>query len=135
MQEPRNLDTWFLTLDTKIKKMKNFKGFLLLNIAVALIIPLTIINRRQVRKDKGDTNGYYRSTALNIDVWANREFRATWNAKLRTENGYQFGKVDETISSALGKNQRDETLSKTGKKLANFLDWLDENHCKKAIRD
>lgn len=115
--------------------MKNLKGFLLLQIAVSLIIPLTILNRRQVRKNRGSTDGYYRNTAFNIDIWANREFRTLWNTQLKTAGGYSFGREGETISSALGKNQRDGTLSKRGKLLANILDWLDKGHCRKSITE
>lgn len=114
---------------------KNAVGFLLLFAAVVLVLPLTIWNRRIVRKNKGNTDGYYLSTAVNLDIWANREFRALWNAKLRKEGGYNFGRVEETISSALGKNQRDNTLTKTGKCLAWILDTLDKEHCRKSIKE
>lgn len=115
--------------------MKNLTGFFPLRLATSLIIPLTILNRRVVRKKNGDTKGYYRNTAVNIDKWGNREFRTLWNDKLRTEDGYAFGRPDETISSALGKNQRDGTLTKTGRRLCWVLDKLDKNHCKNAIKE
>ena len=54
---------------------------------------------------------------------------------MRKENGYQFGAVGETISSALGKNQRDKTLTICGKILVSILDFLDKNHCIKSIRE
>ena len=44
-----------------------------------------------------------------------------------------FGDPDETISSVLGKNKRDGTLTKTGKILAAILDKLDKNHTIKSI--
>ena len=44
-------------------------------------------------------------------------------------------KTGETISSALGKNQRDKTLSKKGKLLVKILDFLDENHCENSINN
>lgn len=97
-------------------------------IAWILILPITIINYFLVR-DKG----YFRSTALNMDIWANREFRTLWNKILRTEQGYKFGVVGETISSALGKNERDNTLTKTGKVLVWILNKIDKNHCIKSI--
>jgi hypothetical protein len=50
-------------------------------------------------------------------------------------NGYEFGDVRETISSALGKNQRDGTLSKFGKGICFVLDEIDKNHCKKSIKE
>ena len=47
------------------------------------------------------------------------------------EASYMFGNVNETISSALGKNQRDKTLSWFGKGICFILDKLDKDHCKK----
>ncbi len=105
-------------------------GIILFIIAYGLFLPMTLINGIVVWN-----KGYFRSTALSIDIFANREFRATWNKFLRKSNGYQFGKHGETISSALGKNQRDNTLTKTGKLLCWILDKTDKNHCKKSIND
>ena len=75
-------------------------------VAWLLVLPLTIVNRKEVKKKYGNTKGYYRSTALSIDIWGNREFRTYWNNKLipNEETGYSFGKIGETISSAIGKN-------------------------------
>lgn len=115
--------------------MKNLIGFILLIIAIVLILPLTIINRHYVKKKHGSTDGYFRNTALNIDIWANREFRAFWNEAMKKENGYQFGVVGETISSALGKNERDNTLTNYGKILVKILNFLDKDHCKKSIKE
>ena len=53
----------------------------------------------------------------------------------KTKDGYKFGNFNETISSALGKNERDKTLSKTGKLLVKILDFLDKNHCIKSIKE
>lgn len=111
--------------------MKNIIGFILFALAVILLLPLTIINFFLVEVKKG----YFFSTALNLDIWSNREFRTLWNKCLRLDNGYKFGKEDETISSALGKNERDKTLTKTGKILVWLLDKLEKNHCKKSIKE
>ena len=118
-----------------MKVISNIIGLILLVVAVVLIIPITIINMFFVWKKYGSIDGYFRQTALNIDIWANREFRAFWNGAMRKENGYEFGRIGETISSALGKNQRDKTLTTTGKILVFILDTLDKNHCKKSIKD
>ena len=110
-------------------------NLLLFLIAWLLILPLTILNLFSVYKKYGNVKGYFRSTALSIDIWANKEFRTLWNSRLIIESGYQFGREGETISSALGKNQRDNTLSKTGKLLVKILDFLDKNHCEKSIKE
>jgi hypothetical protein len=105
-------------------------GFLLFIIAYILYLPLSFINFLLVRD-----RGYFMSSAVNLDKFANREFRTLWNKTLRLENGYHFGNVNETISSALGKNERDGTLSTAGKCLVWVLDKLDKNHCQKSIDD
>ena len=104
-------------------------------VAWVLIPPLTVWNLIIVNRKYGNTKGYFRSTALSIDIWANFEFRTLWNTQLRIDGGYEFGKENETISSALGKNERDKTLSKKGKLLVKILDFLDKNHCKKSMKD
>ena len=110
-------------------------NLILFLVAWLLIPPLTVWNLIIVNRKYGNTKGYFRGTALSIDIWANREFRTLWNVKLRIENGYEFGREGETISSALGKNERDNTLSKTGKLLVKILDFFDENHCKNSIKE
>ena len=103
-------------------------------IAYLLLLPLTFINYAVVAH-KSSSKGYFRSTAVNIDRFGNREFRALFNKMLIKENGYKFGDIRETISSVLGKNQRDDTLSKWGKVLVWILDLIDKNHCEKSIED
>ncbi|MFJ1492143.1 hypothetical protein [Capnocytophaga canis] len=118
-----------------MKKLLNFLlEVLLWLIAFLLIFPLTVINFLLVWLSKGTPRGYFLSTATSLDQWGNREFRTLWNSTLvKTNSKHHFGDVRETISSVLGKNQRDQTLSKTGKMLALLLDFLDKNHCQKSI--
>jgi hypothetical protein len=101
---------------------------MLLIIAWILFLPLSIINYFCVKNKKG----YFKQTALNLDKFGNREFRAFLNFSMQ-KNGYQFGNPNETISSALGKNERDNTLTKCGRILVKILDLIDNNHCKKSI--
>jgi hypothetical protein len=101
---------------------------MLLILAWILFLPLSIINYFCVKNKKG----YFKQTALNLDKFGNREFRAFLNFSMQ-KNGYQFGNPNETISSALGKNERDNTLTKCGRILVKILDLIDENHCKKSI--
>ena len=109
-------------------------NLILFLIAYLLLLPLTFINYAVVAH-KSSSKGYFRSTAVNIDRFGNREFRALFNKVLIKENGYRFGDIRETISSVLGKNQRDKTLTKTGKVLVWVLDLIDKNHCEKSIED
>lgn len=78
-------------------------------------------------------SGYFRSEAVNIDRYGNYSYRGILNATLIKKNGYKFGNFNETISSVLGKNQRDKTLTKTGKALVWILDTIDKNHCEKSV--
>lgn len=105
-------------------------GFLLFIIAYLLYLPLTVINYCLVRK-----KGYFKDSAITLDKLANREFRTLWNKVLIVDGGYQFGNINETISSALGKNVLLGALTRTGKGLVWVLDKLDRNHCTKSIME
>src|SRR5690606_8313882 len=105
-----------------------------------LFLPLTAINIFAVLwknvKVKGfwkTINDYFITGAVDIDRFGNHNFRTLWNATLRKSGGYQFGNINETISSTLGKNQRDKTLSIPGRMLAGILDFIDKKHCEKSI--
>lgn len=109
-------------------------GFLLFIIASILWLPLTFFNWIAVAYKHGISNEYFKQTAIDIDRFGNHNFRCFLNITMQVD-GYQFGDVRETISSALGKNQRDGTLSKFGKAICLILDKLDSNHCQKSIKE
>jgi len=104
--------------------------FILFVVAIIVFLPLSVINYFLVK----DKSGYFKETAIDIDRFGNRNFRTLLNTTLQ-KNGYKFGDERETISSALGKNKRDNTLTKTGKTICNILDYLDKNHCLKSIKE
>ena len=108
--------------------MKEIIGFLLFTLALVLIFLMTIVNFFEVKNKKG----YFRSTAINLDVWGNVEFRTFWNNHLIKETLINpFGYQGETISSVLGKNILTDNLTNTGKVLV----WiLTEKHCIDAIK-
>ena len=108
-------------------------GILLYIIATILWIVITPINWVIVSFKHGLSNKYFFETAIDLDKFGNRNFRTFLNATMRLRNGYKFGNINETISSALGKNQRDKTLSWFGIIICFILDWLDEDHCKNSI--
>lgn len=109
-------------------------GFILYIIASLLWLPLTILNWIMVAYKYGLSNDYFLQTAIDIDKFGNRNFRTLLNNVLIKKEGYQFGDVRETISSVLGKNQRDDTLTKIGKLICWILDSLDKKHCKNSIK-
>jgi hypothetical protein len=98
-------------------------------IAYVLFLPLSIINWFFVENKKG----YFKSSAISLDKFGNREFRTFLNKTLILENGYKFGDINETMSSVLGKNERDYTLTRAGKVLVWILDKIDKDHALKSI--
>ena len=118
-----------------MKEIVNFLvGLVLFLLAWALFLPLSLLNFLAVAIKFKDL-GYFKSSAVNLDRFGNFEFRTLFNLVLRKKEGYQFGNFEETISSVLGKNQRDNTLSRTGKVLVWILDMIEKEHCKKSIKE
>ena len=73
------------------------------------------------------------SLALWLDQIGNAVCRDMFNRLLIEQDGYKFGKVQETISSVLGKNQLLDKLSLTGRALVVLLELFEEDHCLKSI--
>ena len=80
-------------------------------------------------------NDYFREEAVSIDRFGNSQYRSLFNAWFVADGGYQHGNINETISSVLGKNQRDKTLTRLGMLLAKILDIIDKDHCLKSINE
>ena len=108
--------------------MKEILGFLLFTLALVLIFLMTIVNFFEVKNKEG----YFRSTALNLDIWGNIEFRTFWNNHLiKNKMPNPFGLENETISSVLGKNILTNNLTNSGKVIV----WiLTKKHCIDAIK-
>jgi hypothetical protein len=66
-------------------------------------------------------NSNFLMLAQQIDIFANVSFPILWNTLLKNKHGYSFGVKKETLSSALGKNQINNTLSIGGKILVGFI--------------
>jgi hypothetical protein len=98
-------------------------------IAYVLYLPLTVVNWLFVK----DKSGYFKSSAINLDKFGNREFRTLFNKVLITDKGHRFGNIEETISSVLGKNQLTGTLTKCGLILVWILDKIENDHALKSI--
>jgi hypothetical protein len=71
--------------------------------------------------------------AFSLDQFGNTACQHLFNDALIQQSGYKFGNPDETISSVLGKNKRDNTLTGLGLFVGNILDAIDENHVLKSI--
>lgn len=72
--------------------------------------------------------------AFNVDVFGNYQFRELWNWALIKENGYKFGRLGETISSALGRNVLRAELTFIGKGLVAIIDFIDVSKWKSGFK-
>ncbi len=76
---------------------------------------------------------YLLQLAISIDQLGNVLMQHLLNLLWKKPGGYPFGNRDETISSALGRNKRDRTLSAFGRAIDALLDRLDPNHSLNSI--
>jgi hypothetical protein len=115
---------------------------LLLNIiAIVLFIILTPINFLIVFYKYGYKNQYFLSNAIELDKFGNRSFRTLFNLTLiKKQSKNIFGNINETISSVLGKNQIDKTLTIIGWLVVYILwvidykYWFKGGHCINSIK-
>lgn len=115
--------------------MINFLLVVIARVLFMLLAPLNFIYVNFFKKKFHwkRLSGYFRDEAVAIDRFGNFQYRGLLNQLLVKKDGYEHGKFAETISSVLGKNQRDKTLTKFGNLIAFILDAIDKDHCKKSI--
>lgn len=76
------------------------------------------------------------SIAVSIDQLGNTVCATLFNLVLiRQYSPFRFGNPDETISSVIGKNKVNQSLSLAGVWLDWILDKLDDNHSVKNIEN
>jgi 8-oxo-dGTP diphosphatase len=81
-------------------------------------------------------NKWNNKLAISKDQYGNTLGKYLFDRLLITKlSKNHFGNVDETISSVLGKNKVDNTLTKLGKVIDFILNSLEENHSIKAIEE
>ncbi len=78
---------------------------------------------------------YFLIIAISIDQMGNVIMQELFNDVLIKKSGVRFGNEDETISSVLGKNQQEGTLTFIGKGLNGLLHLLEKDHSIKAIEE
>jgi hypothetical protein len=121
-------------------------GIILYIIASALFFPIAMLNLlvslyKTIKHQYfyKETNKTFFASAKNIDIFANESFPILWNTLLRKPKTYLFGHKGETLSSTLGKLQRDKGLSIVGwfiVCLLWFIDfefWFKGGHCLNSI--
>ncbi len=90
-------------------------------------------NRKFLKAFKEIDNDFF-NVALGNDQKGNIVYKHLFNGWLITKDTVNyFGDEDETVSSVLGKNKLDQTLTRLGKAVCFILDSIDENHCIKSI--
>ena len=129
--------------------MKNFiKGLFLLFIALVSTLIISIISviislvyylfsfNWQLGLSKFGEYAY--KMALSIDQFANVSVQNLLNWLLIRKgniNFYSFGDEDDTVSYVIAMNQSMLSLNNFGKFWAWFLDYVDEDHLKKTIKN
>ncbi len=80
-------------------------------------------------------NDYYLKLAISLDRFGNVVMGGMFNFILINDTKHQFGDDRETISSVLGKNKINKSLSYFGRRLDALLNGLDEGHSVKSIKE
>lgn len=96
---------------------------------------------RQWKETLPVMNKYLYKSIMNWDIYSNQEFYSLFNfVFLKKDSVFLFGKAGETISSNLGKNQLDKTLTIFGWALVYILwaidipNWRKGGHCVASIQ-
>lgn len=125
--------------------LKIIGAIALIILAIALfllIIPLAFIWKAVVsisnenRKARDIMSGmavFFTEIAASFDQLGNAVFGGFLNWLFIKGDGYAFGDKDDTVSEALGWNERYETLSKTGTAIVWILHKLEKDHCRLAM--
>ena len=128
----------------KLNKEKSYNVLLeLLLLVIALLLLMTIgvirfiyaIVKYLVTWDIKNLGYYLRK----VNIWLDEAWNTIWwpfnNKYMKTKEWYKFGRSDETLSSALWKNERDQTLKRLWKWTTKQLSRLDYNHSIKSIEE
>lgn len=121
------------------KKASPFVGIVLFLISIVLLLvtgPLGFIYgifHSLFTKGFRGLGEYLLKIAISIDQLGNVMMQHLLNVLWIKKEGYKFGNRDETISSALGRNNKLDTLTGFGKAIDKFLDFIDPNHSLNSI--
>jgi hypothetical protein len=78
------------------------------------------------------TNEIFKTLAIGLSQFGNVVCADLFNDTLITKDGIKFGATGNTTSKFLGINKKNGTLTWLGKKIAQFLNWIDKDHVEKA---
>jgi hypothetical protein len=116
--------------------MKKFGGLILFLVALILasvVLPVGFITGVVIHCFKGGVSDYCKRCAISIDMTGNSFCGELFNKVLAKPAGYKFGDPKETISSAIGKNVKGNTLTRTGSAINFVLSTIQPNHSVQAI--
>ena len=102
----------------------------IIRILLAPFIFIYGIFKASKNKSIGD---YFKQIGLANDRWGNVVGQYAFNRLLSEPNGYKAGNGKETISSYIGKNSENGTLTKLGVFFYRILNLIDKNHCENSI--
>ena len=113
--------------------------FLLLFIALTLmfvIVPIASVYKiikALIHRNTRELKVWFYGTARTIDIFGNVVAADLFSDTLIKKGGYRFGRRGETISSVIGKNYLDGTLTRLGSGLRKILDFIDPDHSVNSI--
>lgn len=85
-------------------------------------------------RSTSSVSDYFYTCALAVDQLGNVFCSDLFNSTLiYITASVPFGDADQTISAVLGYAQHENALTSTGELVANLLDFIDPDHCKKAM--
>ncbi|NJB72614.1 ADP-ribose pyrophosphatase YjhB (NUDIX family) [Saonia flava] len=121
------------------KKTNPLIGFLLFLISIVLLVltgPFGFIYglfHSLFAKGFTGLGEFFLKIAISIDQLGNVLMQHLLNLLWIKKDGYKFGNRDETISSALGRNNKMNTLTSFGQFIDKILDIIDNNHSLDSI--
>lgn len=121
-----------------MKKTKTVVYILLLLFAIVTVVimtPFVLVYRilKVIITRRADPTWFYRM-ALSLDQFGNVAADDLFNKIIiKKRSIHRFGDEDETISSVIGRNHLDGTLTVAGDLLRKTLSLVEENHSVKAI--
>lgn len=113
--------------------MIGFILFIISTILKIIVAPLAYLYGTIISLKKREWSKWNKDLAIAKDQYGNSVCKYLFNWLLIKKEGYKFGNIDETISSVLGKNKRDNTLKYLGKFIDKVLHKLDNNHSLNSI--
>jgi len=114
-------------------------GLILLIVSILLkliLAPFLYLFGTIVSLSKGEYFQWDLDLAIAKDQYGNALGKYLFNLVLiKKESKHHFGNIKECLSSVIGKNKRDNTLTLLGRFIDNILDILQPNHSLNSIDD